>query len=97
MTVEQMNRVIAEYMGYTVYGQTVASKHGRKYDFHVSELQYHKDWNYTLKVWQKLRGELKRYGYLYNDQQARIGHAILDTDITTAHRLIVEAIQLIKK
>lgn len=104
MTVEQMNKKIALYMGY------VAQKLGSKTWFEAPELgnpftdqlKYHKSFDWLMPVWQKLRGELVlfRKDALITAQKrllSTIEDAILDTDITTAHRLIVEAIQLIKK
>lgn len=108
MTVEQMNKKIALYMGY------VAQKLGSKTWFEAPELgnpftdqlKYHKSFDWLMPVWQKLRGELDdlavdEYGMVkdsdYIVSKYAIEKSILSCDITTAHRLIVEAIQLIKK
>lgn len=63
-------------------------------------------WSVIMPVWQKLRGELDdlavdEYGMVkdsdYIVSKYAIEKSILSCDITTAHRHIVEAIQLIKK
>lgn len=107
MTVEQMNVVIAEYAGLRFHSNGTVSQYPTimKLDMGVTtanELTFHTDWNAVHFVWQKLRGELVlfRKDALITAQKrllSTIEDAILDTDITTAHRLIVEAIQLIKK
>lgn len=66
MTVEQMNRDIAEYMGATYIneiGEAMKYKPNEAPDSQTFEIypfawiKYHTSWDWLMPVWQKLRGE----------------------------------------
>ncbi len=104
--VEEMNMAIAEYMGGLCNNGVLwdFEKHPADYirGRHViysEDLWYHSRFSWLMPVWQKLRGDIKHRispNTIWGDLNTLIENAILDTNITTAHRLIYEAIQLIK-
>lgn len=102
MTTEQMNRDIAEYLGWGwnergYYHVTNMGIFYRiRHNYCPDELEFHKDWAVLLPVWQKLRGELTQTKEMYK-LRYNIENAIITCDLPTAHKLIYEAIQLIKQ
>lgn len=72
----------------------------------VEKMYYHNSFDWLMPVWQKLRGELVAKSLIRQDQTkvaikcyiSDIEKSIAqDTDLPTAHKLIHEAIQLIKQ
>lgn len=107
MTTEEMNRVIAEWIGVDVDFDEHVYRDSRSLLRHYIDnkpktepLLFDKSYDWLMPVWQKLRGDIKHRispSTVWGGLNTLIETAILDTDITTAHRLMVEAIELIKK
>lgn len=94
-----MNRVIALYMGWTENSEYETFNQPVPFFDEVwrfDELPFDTSWSHLIPVWQKLRGELTQTKEMYK-LRYNIENAIITCDISTAHKLIHEAIQLIKQ
>jgi hypothetical protein len=58
ISIEEGNRLIAEFMGFTVYPEQGDNEYkkwkGERHDYHVFELKYHSSWDWLIPVCYKI-------------------------------------------
>lgn len=93
---EENNRVIAEFEGWKsgLYPNMPNTLHKDKRSIHVSELQYHSDWNELMRVIKKLHdiAYSKENFHKMAGAFMNVGHAILSYDINKVYSAVLEFI-----
>jgi 3-keto-L-gulonate-6-phosphate decarboxylase len=92
-TIIESNKLIAEFMGKTVY-PVIGDKDYKKWkgqfcDYEIFQLKYHSSWDSLMPVYKKLKGDYKHISMLWRD----VENALLDADVFKTFEAIVAYIK----
>jgi len=95
MNTQENNKMIAEFMGYELIGNTYSKKNGM--DWFI-EPQYHNSWDWLMPVVEKcLIGEAEHTEERFINAISNIYEAICSQDIYQANQSVVEFINQYNK